>query len=247
MHNFAFKEFGIDSRYTRIRLDDGYKIKDEFKNKNLDGANVTVPFKEIAFEIVDEVVGIAKDIGAINTIIKKDNKLYGYNTDAMGFIEAIKEFENIKKVLILGAGGTAKSLALILKKQNFHITILNRSKNKLDFFKSLNLDTFSWDTFKINNYDLIINSTSAGLNDNNLPLDKNILENLFKNSKYVVDVIYGKETSFLKLAKSFDLKIKDGSDMLLYQGVLAFDIFTEKKFDIKDISKKLKISLELGY
>jgi shikimate dehydrogenase len=244
MHNFAFKEFNYDAKYTKTKLEDGNDIKDVFTKLDLSGANVTVPFKEIAFNCVDEIVGIAKQIGAINTIIKKDGKLYGYNTDATGFIEAIKEFKDIKKILIIGAGGTAKSLALIFKQQNFDITVINRSENKLKFFQDLELNTFNWENFKIDKYDLVINSTSAGLKDDFLPMDKDILEKILENSKYAVDVIYGKETPFLKLAKEKNLQTKDGKDMLLYQGVLAFDLFTDKQFDIKEITKNLKSGLD---
>ena len=78
----------------------------------------------------------------------------------------------------------------------------------------------------LDRFDLVVNSTSAGLKDAEFPFDKRRLENIFYNAKYAFDCIYGKETPFLKLAKKEGLKVKDGEDMLLYQGVLAFKLFT---------------------
>jgi shikimate dehydrogenase len=231
MHNFAFSEFKVDANYSKTHLEDGYKIKEEFKNQNFSGANVTVPHKEIAYEICDEVIGIANQIKAVNTIINRNGKLYGYNTDAPGFIEAIKEFGDIKNILIIGAGGTAKSLALIFKQHNINTTVLNRSESRFEFYKDLGLNTFTWDNFEVSDYDLVVNSTSAGLSDDSLPLPKKLLENIFKHTKYAVDVIYGKQTPFLKLAKELKLQTKDGEDMLLYQGVLAFELFTDIKIN----------------
>ena len=109
MHNHVFKNLHVDSCYTRIHLLDGEKLKETFFAQKLSGANITVPHKEAAFKACDEVRGFAKEIGVVNTIVNENGKLIGYNTDADGFLFSIQEFENIKKVLIIGAGGTAKA------------------------------------------------------------------------------------------------------------------------------------------
>jgi shikimate dehydrogenase len=229
MHNYFFKKSGINECYGRYLLEDGSKIIEKFKELKIKGANVTVPHKEWAFKLADEVRGIAKEIGAVNTLVKEGEKIVGYNTDAPGFLEAIKEFD-FKKVLIIGAGGTAKALSLVLPQAD----ILNRSKNRLGYFKNKNKKTFTWDEINNFDYDLIINTTSAGLNDENLPAPENIIKKLFKNAKYAVDVIYGKETPFLKLAKDFNLKTKSGIDMLVYQGILAMELFLGKELNKKE-------------
>lgn len=239
MHNYAIKGLRVDATYTKTHLTEACKLRDEFL-KNFDGANVTVPHKEAAYAMCDEVRGIANDIKAVNTLINKDGNMIGYNTDAAGFLKSIESFGKIDTVLILGAGGTAKALAVIFKQNETKVTILNRSENRLDFFKKLGVETFSWEDFKLSNYDLVVNTTSAGLADNNLPLEKNLLKKVFENSKYAADVIYNKETPFLKMAKEFKLPYKDGADMLLYQGVLAFDLFYDHKFDVDEITKYMK-------
>ncbi len=231
MHNYFFKKENINECYGRFCLENGNEIIEKFKALKIKGANVTVPHKEAAFRLVDEVRGIAKEIGAVNTLVLEDDKVIGYNTDAPGFLEAIKEFD-YKNVLIIGAGGTAKALSLVLPNAD----ILNRSSKRLKYFKLKGKKTFTWDEFNNFNYDLIINTTSAGLNDNNLPAPKEVLEKLFSNAKYAVDVIYGRDTPFLKLAKEYNLITKSGIDMLVYQGVLAMELFLNKKLNRKKVA-----------
>lgn len=229
MHNYFFKKENINACYTRYLLKDGKEIINKFKELKIDGANVTVPHKEWAYKLADEIMGIAKEIGAVNTLVNKNGKIIGYNTDAEGFLEVIKEFD-YKKVLIIGAGGTAKALSFVLPDAH----ILNRSEERLKNFKEK--ITFTWNNINVFDYDLIINTTSAGLNDENLPAPEKILEKLFMNARYAVDVIYGKETPFLKLAKKYNLITKSGIDMLVYQGVMAMEYFLGKKLERKKVA-----------
>ncbi|PHO11682.1 shikimate dehydrogenase [Malaciobacter marinus] len=231
MHNSAFEHLNIDAVYKKHHLKDGKKLKNEFLNNLYTGANITVPHKEQAFKQADEVIGIANEIEAVNTYIKKDDKVIAYNTDAPGFLKAIESFGDIKKVLVLGAGGTAKAIALALQQKNIEVTVVNRSDSKLDFFKQKNIKCFTWKDFRLDYFDLVVNSTSAGLKDDELPMSKPQLENVFLNSSYAFDCVYGKETPFLALAKKEGLKTKDGEDMLLFQGLLAFELFTNTKAD----------------
>lgn len=240
MHNNTFKKLGFKGCYTRVLLEDGSKLKETFLSLKLSGANITVPHKEAAFHACDEIRGFASKVGVVNTIVNENGKLIGYNTDADGFMFAIKEFKNIKKVLILGAGGTAKALAFKFKDENFDVSILNRSQNRLLEFKESGFKTFSFNEIKIDSYDLIVNTTSAGLEDDELPAPKEILEPLLKESSYVADAIYGKMTPFLKLAKELKKEYKDGADMLLGQGVLANSYFTQGKYSLEEIESSMR-------
>lgn len=243
MHNMAFKNLKIDGCYTRYLLKNPILLREKFFYLDIKGANITVPYKEDAYEICDEVRGIAKKIEAVNTIVKEGNRLIGYNTDAPGFFESIEEFD-FKNALILGAGGTAKAIAEIFNEKCIDFTILNRSKDRLKPFLKKGYNAFSWDDFTLDKFDIIINTTSAGLNDENLPLKKDCLSKLFNNAKYAVDVIY-KDTPFLKLAREHNLTIKNGEEMLLNQGVLAFEIFTDFKFNKDTIKVEMKKGLKL--
>ena len=243
MHNGAFKGLGVDANYSKTLLKDGSQLRDKFFELNIDGANITVPHKEEAFRICDVLDSFAQKVGAVNTIIRKNDKLYGYNTDALGFLKAISLFNiDIKTILIIGAGGTSKAISKILQDEGYSVTILNRSKSRLEDFKDFKRYTF--EDFKSQKYDLIVNSTSAGLEDEHLPAPKDILENLLSNAKASVDVIYGKETPFLKLSKEFNLPSKDGADMLLFQGVIAFEKFTNHQFNFQEIEKFMKRAFE---
>lgn len=225
MHNHVFNVLNIDACYTRSQLTDGSKLREVFFAKALNGANITVPHKEAAYDACDEIRGLAKEIGAVNTIINENGRLIGYNTDADGFLAAIQSFGLLRNALILGAGGTAKALATVLRQNSIEPTILNRSANRLSYFVDNGFQSYGWDTFIPNTYDLIINTTSAGLSDDLLPIDDCVLGSLLTNAVCAIDVIYGKETPFLKMVKKANLPYKDGSDMLLEQGVLANALF----------------------
>jgi len=240
MHNLSFQNLGYDACYTRYLLEDGKKLKETFFTLGLKGVNVTVPHKEAAFNACDVLDSFAKKIGVVNTIIEKEGKLYGYNTDAPGFLKAISEFTHVKTVLFLGAGGTAQSTSSILRDEGYNVTLLNRSQSRLEKYKADGFETYTFEDFTPKAYDLIINMTSAGLTDENLPAPKELLESIIPKTKACVDVIYGKETPFLKLAKSYNKPTKDGSDMLLYQGIIAFEYFTNHLYSFDTIKFHMK-------
>ncbi len=231
MHNDAFRFIGCDAVYKKHLLNDGESIAKEFLKHGYSGANITVPFKEIAFKKADEVRGIGLKIKAVNTYINEDGKIIAYNTDAPGFLKAIQDFKDVKNVLILGAGGTAKAASIALYEVGKSVYVLNRSKEKLSFFEAWDIKCYSHDDFEISDFDLVVNATSAGLDNDDLPFIKENLEPVLKNAKYAYDCIYGKMTPFLKLAQKNGCEIKDGTDMLLYQGVLAFELFVGKRAD----------------
>jgi len=243
MHNAGFRYIHINANYDKTLIEDGSTLKEHFINEKISGANITVPHKEIAFKSADKIKGIAKNIGAVNTYVNNDDKVIAYNTDAPGFMKAIEEFSDIKNAIILGAGGTAKAIAVAMRETDINVTVLNRSKNKLDFFKDLGCTVYSWDDFICENYDLVINSTSAGLKDEEFPTPIEMLEDILNVSTYAMDCIYGKLTPFLEKARENHLTYKDGEDMLLYQGVLAFEIFTGVEAD-KDLIEAMRKGLK---
>jgi len=244
MHNHVFKRLHFKACYTRIHLEDGSRLKETFFAQKLDGANVTVPHKEAAYQACDEVRGFAKEIGVVNTLINEEGRLIGYNTDADGFLFAIEAFKKIKKILIIGAGGTPKALARKFQLEEFDVDVLNRSEGNLVYFKEAGFTTYTWETCPIHAYDLIVNTTSAGLSDESYPAPIEPLKALLEKSSYAADVIYGKETPFLKLCKELGITYKDGADMLLGQGVLANNYFTQGKFELKEIQKIMQESFQ---
>ncbi|MDD6054983.1 MAG: shikimate dehydrogenase [Helicobacter sp.] len=226
LHNHAFKTLKIPAFYGRFQLSKEASFY-SLRSLHLKGANITVPFKETAFNSCDETFGIAQKIKTVNTIIFKDSKILGYNTDAQGFFDCL-DFTP-KDALIIGAGGSAKAVAHILKENNINTKIINRSKDRLKDFSEFSTATFSeFDNLR-ESYDLVINTTPAGLVDSTLPLESSILEPLLKEAKLAFDLIYGKNTPFLNLAKSLNTPFMDGKQMLINQAILAFLIFTESQ------------------
>ena len=242
MHNNVFKALDYKACYTRIQLTDGTKLRETFLNLGLSGANITVPHKEAAFKACDEIRGFANKVGVVNTIVKEDGKLIGYNTDADGFMYAVKSFGTIKTILVLGAGGTAKALSQRFKDESMDVTVMNRSEGRLEAFKESGFHTATWENLTIKPYDLIVNTTSAGLEDDSLPAPLEILKPVLEQCSFGADAIYGKVTPFLQLCSDLDITAKDGADMLLGQGVLANALFTQGILKLSDIEAPMKRS-----
>lgn len=245
MHNNAFIKLGENACYNRIRLEDGERLKETFLSLGLQGANITVPHKEKAYEQADQVEGIATTIQAVNTYIYQEGKVIAYNTDAPGFYQSIQSFGTLQSILILGAGGTAKAVAAICKEKGIKTTVLNRSASRLPFFETLGCTCHTWEDFEVHPFDLVVNTTSAGLKDDSLPAPEETLEQILNQSSNAMDAIYGKQTPFLQKAESKGIPNKDGHDMLLYQGVIAFELFTQKRHSREQITQFMQQGLSL--
>jgi shikimate dehydrogenase len=245
MHNSVFTKLHVNACYTRVHLKDGSKLKETFFALGLSGANITVPHKEAAYAACDEVRGFAKKIGVVNTLINENGRLIGYNTDADGFMFAISSFKPIATVLIIGAGGTAKALANKFKEEHLHVEVLNRSEGRLEYFKELEIVTHTWKSMPKRTYDLVVNTTSAGLSDSQYPAPLEILEPLISTCNFCADAIYGKVTPFLELAKQHNKTSKDGADMLLGQGVLANALFIDHAYSNEKIEVAMRESFSL--
>ncbi len=247
MHNRVFEKLHYPACYTRILLEDGKQLKERFFSLSLQGANITVPHKEAAFQACDEVRGFAKKVGVVNTIVEENGRLIGYNTDADGFLYAIRDFSDIHKVLVLGAGGTARALVQRFLDEKMSVTILNRSKDRLKEFETLgSVECSTWDDFKLKHpFDLVVNTTSAGLQDASLPAPKEIISSILDATRYAADAIYGKQTPFLQEAKKRNIPYIDGLDMLLGQGVLANELFTRHTLQKEHIQKAMEGALIL--
>ncbi len=249
LHNAALGELGLsrEALYTRYELTDGSQLVSKFKELKLSGANVTVPHKEAALAQCDVADETAIKIGSVNTLVSRGGKIYGHNTDAPGFLRAIESFGEINSALVLGAGGTAKAVAYALKSRGARVCVLNRSEGRLANFAEY--ENFSWANFaefKGGKFDLVVNTTSAGLKDENLPAPAELLRPIFNEAKFAFDVIYGKKTPFLNLAAASRLAHKDGLDMLLFQASMALNLFFDGSLDEVKIQAAMQKALRLG-
>jgi len=229
LHNYWIKENGIDGVYNKKQLNEN-DLKEFFlkiKNKEINGANITVPFKRDVISYLDELSLEAEKTQSVNTVYLKDDKIIGHNTDIDGFELAMKNVDydvEGKKVLILGAGGVVPSVIFALYKMKvLSVTICNRTKTKAENLKNLFNDLEIVDWGKASNFDMIINATSIGLKkEDKLNLDLSKLQ----NSEFFYDVIYNpKETNFLKDGKNLGKITENGKKMFIYQAAKAFKIW----------------------
>jgi shikimate dehydrogenase len=228
LHNYWLKENNIDAIYDKKKINEGdlKNIISEVKEKKINGINVTVPFKKAVIPYLDKLSFEAEQTQSVNTIILDNNNLVGYNTDIVGFINAIKNLQfNIigKKVFILGAGGVVPSIIFALNKMEVsEITITNRTRQKAENLKTQfpNVSVIDWE--EVIDFDLVINATSLGLKNEVINLDFSKLD----NNKMFYDVIYNpSETNFLTEGKKLGNQTENGKLMFIYQAQEAFKIW----------------------
>ena len=229
LHNHWIKENNIDAIYDKKQLNESdiEEIVDEVKKGEIDGINVTVPFKKSVIPFLDQLTALAKEVQSVNTIFKKDDKIIGDNTDIGGFEKGLKyinyDLKN-KNVFILGAGGVASSIILALKRLGAAKIILsNRTKKKADDLKKkyTDLEIINWG--ETPDFNVIINATSLGLkSDDQIKLNYTDIG----TNKLFYDIIYNpNKTKFLSKAEQFGNQIENGKMMFIYQAQLAFRIW----------------------
>jgi len=230
LHNYWLKKYNIDGEYKAIEVKpEG--LADFIKNmaaNGYSGVNVTIPHKEAVMEFLYEIDHVAKAIGAVNTIVVKDGKLIGKNTDVAGFAENIKShIIGKKKAVIFGAGGAARAVGKALLDLDFsQITIANRTLAKADEVRHQfdnNLEVASWEerSHLLKDADLLVNTTSLGMTGKGeLEIDLSLLP----TTALVTDIVYNPLiTPLLAQAQARGNPTVDGLGMLLHQAVPAFE------------------------
>ena len=255
LHNFWFKKYKIKASYVSIEIEAGQigEVIDKIKKKELQGINVTVPYKQTVIPFLDLVINDAKETSSVNTIyLNSENKIIGENTDVYGFdYSFIKKFTNKnlseKKVLILGAGGVVPSIIYALVKKNVKkIFISNRTVEKAENLKKKFplIEIILWENTdnKSQDMDVIINATSLGMKNGN---NFNQVFKKFKPDLVYYDVIYNPlETTMLKSFKEKKITTFNGLEMFLYQGQKSFFLWNNINPEICEELKKT-IALDL--
>lgn len=244
MHNAAFEAMGIQAVYVPfgVKAEDLGKATLSLRAMNISGVNVTLPHKGAVIEFLDELDQSAKRVGAVNTIVQRNRKLYGYNTDGSGFMLSLRKDAHFdpagKRVVLLGAGGAASAVAIALAEAGVRrLVIANRDKTRAEVLTKRIHKHFEREILPVGidesralywltrESDLLINATSVGLKANErLSINPSGLH----PKLLVFDLIY-RETALLKLAKRKGLKTLDGLGMLVSQGARSFELFTGKR------------------
>ncbi len=263
MQNAALKHEKIDAGYGAFEIAPNELAEAIQCAKKFDfiGVNLTLPHKVAAPGLMDRVDDVAKRIGAINVVKIVDGKLHGCNTDAPGFSRAIREEFSVDlrdlRIMILGAGGAARAIALQCAKENCErLVIANGTfeKGKLladklrDFFDGPKvsgpvprLQAIAWEEsafrFQIANIDLLVNATPVGLHGGD---PSPMAARLLAPHLMVYDTIYTAErTPLVAAAREAGARAVNGLSMLLHQGALSFEIWFEREAPVANMRKAL--------
>lgn len=232
MHNAAFEHLGLDYCYLPFLVHPNSlgKAVDSIRALSMAGVNVTVPHKEAVISFLNDVNEEACFIGAVNTVVNREGRLTGHNTDGRGFMRSLEE-NGIpvagNKVLVVGAGGASRAVGYYISEKAASLAIHDIDRNKLHKLVS-DLSNIRKNVMALTQiddpagFDIIINATPLGLRKGDpSPVDISALS----PTQTVCDLIY-KRTSLLDLAAQKGCRTMDGLGMLLWQGVLAFELWT---------------------
>ncbi|NMD70627.1 shikimate dehydrogenase [Bacillus sp. DNRA2] len=238
MHNDLFQLYQLDAHYFpfHVKKEKLAEAINGLKVLGVSGFNVTVPHKVEIMSLLDEIDPLAKAIGAVNTVVNVEGKLIGYNTDGNGYVRALTHYVSDledKRVLMIGAGGAARALFFSLAKAGVRrMDLANRTVEKAQALinecpyeieaSALEMNEAE---LSLEEYDIIIQTTSIGMSPkvNEVPLSPERL----KAGAFVSDIIYNPlETRILTEAKQRGAQIQNGLDMFVYQGALAFELWT---------------------
>ena len=255
IHETVLEELGLEFEYRKVNVKKGglEEYIDEVKRLGICGFNVTMPHKKDIMEFLDATDTEVLLFDSVNTVEIKDGKLFGYNTDGRGFVQAIYDlgFEICgKNVVILGAGGVASTIALKCEIEGAKkITVLNRTlssaqaiADELDECEALADElTTQKITDSMPDCDILVNATPLGMSGIDHNFEDFSFFNSLKDGALVYDLIYNpEETEFLKEAKSYGFKTLNGLNMLIYQGIWADKIFLKKDLDFPDLKRKIE-------
>ena len=246
IQNAALKACGLDGDYSlfHIASDDMQALKDllgRVRSGEITGLNVTIPHKQNVTPFMDELTPTAKAIGAVNVIYMRENKLIGDNTDAPGFLSDLKRFlvenqseiVNRKSAIVLGAGGSARSVVYALLHDGWDVTLAARRIEQAQQLATQFAGTIpvelNLQTFQRSNLELIVNTTPLGMTSNvdQSPLPETAT--LAPHTK-IYDLVYNpRETKFVKDARAQGLSATTGLGMLIEQAALGFELWTGRK------------------
>lgn len=255
MHNAAFATLGINAVYLpfEVKPKDLEPVMRSAGALGIRGLNVTVPYKEKVLKYLDEIDSETALIKAVNTIVIKDGKLRGFNTDGKGFVKSLQDefgiLPNGKRFFIMGAGGASRAVSFSLALQGAgRIVLVDDVPNKaVDLARSLARHT-SCDAIALKkdnkamkemilNSDVFVNATPCGMKTND---PKVVDPNFLHENLLVYDIIYNpRTTTLLRDARNKGAKTANGIGMLLNQGVLSFSLWTGKKAPVHVMKKAL--------
>lgn len=237
MQNAAIRAAGLNAIYLKFDSPTLDNICDVMREYAVRGMNVTIPYKQDIFRILDRVSDVCYEVGAVNTIINTDGVLTGDNTDVEGIKFAFRKKavdSKGKKVLILGTGGAARAAAYAFNDMGCELSIAGRNADKArELSKAFGTGIHDG---SVKDYDVIVNCTPIGIVDGQYPTDLADMH----GEQMVFDMVYERETPILKIAKAKGCGTVDGADMLVGQGAVSFEMWFGKEPDTEVMRKALE-------
>lgn len=252
MHNVAYEAVGLGEKFVYLAVPVPVAKMEQLiasvRILGIVGLTCTVPHKIAVIPFLDEIDETAKKIGAVNSVVQKNGKLKGFNTDWIGAVTPLLKRTKLKgkKVLVIGAGGAARAVVYGLMKEQARVTIVNRTTERaVGLAHEFGCDhADAANSTLVASQDIIINTTSVGMHphEDESPISG---EGLNAN-QLLMDIVYAPyETAFLSLGKKAGVRIIHGTEMLLYQGTAQFELYTGVKAPAEIMEKTLHTALSL--
>jgi len=253
IHNGVFRRLGRNAVYLAFEVKNLEEALRGIRGLGVKGVSVTIPFKTKVIPFLDKVEGLAKKIGAVNTIVNRGGKLIGYNTDCDGALEALEEKIDLrgKRTILLGGGGAARAIGFGLREKDCQLIVSNRSKKRGEALSRelkchflLMSSLFKMTAGELG-ADILINATSVGMypRQGETPFPKKLL----RKGMMIMDIVYEPlQTRFLREAKEKGCLTINGLEMLVRQGAAQLMIWTGIKPEIGQIRRDLFKALKKG-
>jgi 3-dehydroquinate dehydratase/shikimate dehydrogenase len=234
MMNAAFRRENINAVYLPLHARSLMDLLTCLREVPVQGASITMPYKQEIVEQLDNTDPLSSKIGACNTVVRaQDARLYGFNTDVAGVIRPLESRLHIQgsKILVIGAGGAARAAVFGLKDRGAEVFIVNRTYEKAQqLARQAHAKAIKRADLKKLAFDAIINATPVGMTNSHSPLEPSEL-----NARVVFDMVYQNETRLIRLARAKGLPVITGEEMFVHQGARQFEIWTGKPAPVTEM------------
>ena len=235
IHNAAFDHTGVDAVYLPFKVDEPVSFVKDFRSIDVQGYSVTIPHKETIMAAMDEIDPVATAIGAMNTVVNRDGKLIGYNTDYLAAVGGLEKVTRLagKRAVMIGAGGGARAIAFGLKQMGVDLTVTDVVSDKArKLAEDVGCKWIELSKLGKPDADILLNATPVGMHpkvdDTPIPVD------WLRPETVVFDIVYNPiETRLLREARRIGCKTVSGFDMFVSQAVAQFELWTGRKAPVQ--------------
>ncbi len=247
LHNAGFAALGLDWFYVACPVAKGQAAQaiEAMRTLGIEGLSVTMPHKKSVAVAVDDLSPTAAKLGAVNCVRRDGDRLVGENTDGIGFVDSLRSQLHMDPdgltIVIVGAGGAARSIALAMAEHGAQVGIFNRTASSAEeVVEIVGAASSVVQEEAIRDADIIVNATPLGMSNDSLPFDPSLLS----KGQSLIDLIYEPEkTALLVEAESLGVKTLNGVGMLLHQAGAQFQLWTGCEPPLKEMAQAVGLTL----